>query len=148
MILAQRGMLAQEQALRLAAQSEAKVRSLEVERLKFLLAKARREAFGQSSERGKLIIEQLELAIEDLEEAQGVEEAKAEIAAPEPLRHSRVRKPRGPRKLPENLPVERIEEPAPCACDKCGSPRLRKLGEEITKTLECEPRRWKIVERA
>jgi transposase len=148
MIVAQRGMLAQEQALRIAAQSEAKVRSLEVERLKFLLAKARREAFGQSSERGKLIIEQLELAIEDLEEAQGVEEAKAEIAAPEPLRHPRVRKPRGPRKLPENLSVERIEEPAPCACDKCGSPRLRKLGEEITKTLECEPRRWKIIERA
>ena len=54
--------------------------------------------------------------------------------------------PRGPRKLPDNLPVERIVEPAPCACGKCGGLRLRKLGEVVTKTLECEPRRWKIIE--
>ena len=39
--------------------------------------------FGQSSERGKLLVEQLELAIEDLEETQAEEETKAEIAAPE-----------------------------------------------------------------
>jgi len=51
-----------------------------------------------------------------------------------------------PRKLPENLPVERVVEPAPCACCKCGGVRLRKLGEVVSKTLECEPRRWKIVE--
>ena len=57
------------------------------------------------------------------------------------------RKPkRGPRKLPDNLPVERVVEKAPCACGKCGGTRLRKLGETVTKTLECEPRRWKIVE--
>jgi len=36
--------------------------------------------------------------------------------------------------------------PAPCACGKCGGMRLRKLGEVVSKTLECEPRRWKIVE--
>src|SRR6267142_92563 len=44
---------------------------------------ARREQFGQSSERGRLLVEQLELAIEDLEETQAEQEAKAEIAAPE-----------------------------------------------------------------
>jgi transposase len=63
LILAQREMLA-------AAVSEAKVRALEIERLKLMLAKARREKFGQSSERGKLLIEQLEFAIADLEETQ------------------------------------------------------------------------------
>ncbi len=146
MILAQRELLEQEQSARIMAQSEAKLRALEVERLKFLLAKARREAFGQSSERGKLLVEQLELAIEDLEEAQGEEEAKAEIAAPGAAKDKRARAPRGPRKLPDNLPVERVVEPAPCACGKCGGMRLRKLGEEVTKTLECDPRRWKIVE--
>jgi hypothetical protein len=30
--------------------------------------------------------------------------------------------------LPDNLPVERVVEPPPCACGKCGSIRLRKLG--------------------
>lgn len=146
MILAQRELLAQEQAEKIAAQSEAMVIRLEIERLKFLLAKARREKFGQSSERGKQLIEQLELAIEDLEETQGAEEAKAEIAAPKATKEKHKRVPRGPRKLPENLPVERVVEPAPCACGKCGGARLHKLGEVVTRTLESEPRRWKIVE--
>jgi transposase len=145
MILAQRALLEQEQSARIMAQSEAKVRALEIERLKLLLAKARREQFGQSSERGKLLIEQLELAIEDLEETQAEDETRAEIAAPA-AKEKRVRPPRGPRKLPDNLPVERVVEPAPCACGKCGGVRLRKLGEVVSKTLECEPRRWKIVE--
>ena len=48
--------------------------------------------------------------------------------------------------MPDNLPVERIVEPAPCACGKCGSERLHKLGEVVSKTLECEPRCWKIIE--
>ena len=90
--------------------------------------------------------EQLELAIEDLEETQAEEEAKAEIAAPAATKEKRTRMPRGPRKLPDDLPVERVVEPAPCACGKCGGLRLRKLGEVVSKTLECEPRRWKFIE--
>ena len=147
MILAQRDTLAQREAALSEAQNEAKVRALEIERLKLQLAKARRQTYGQSSERGKLLVEQLELAIEDLEETQAEEEAKAEIAAPEAAKAPRRRAPRGPRKLPDNLPVERIVEPAPCVCGKCGGARLRKLGEVVSKTLECEPRRWKVIER-
>ena len=36
--------------------------------------------------------------------------------------------------------------PAPCACAKCGGDRLRKLDDVVSRSLECEPRRWKIVE--
>ena len=139
MILAQREEL-------ILAQSEAKVRALEIERLKLMLAKARRETHGQSSERARLLIEQLELAIEDLETTQAEEETKAEISAPTAAKERRARMKREPRKLPESLPVERIVEKAPCVCGKCGGARLRKLGEDVSKTLECEPRRWKIVE--
>jgi transposase len=137
--------LAQREALMLA-QSETQVGRLEIERLKLMLAKLRREQFGQSSERGKQLIEQLELAIEDLEESQAVEEAKVEAIAPEAAKEKQAHKPRGPRKLPANLPVERRVEPQPCTCSKCGSSRLHKLGETVSKTLECEPRRWKIIE--
>jgi transposase len=147
MILAQRETLAEREAALTEAQNEAKVRALEIERLKLQLAKARRERFGQSSERGKLLVEQLELAIAELEETQAEEETKAEIAAPETARAPRRPPQRGPRKLPENLPVERVIEPAPCVCGKCGGDRLRKLGEVVSKTLECEPRRGKIIER-
>jgi transposase len=145
-ILAQREMLAESKAALTEAQNDAKVRALEIERLKLQLAKARRETYGQSSERGKLLVEQLELAIADLEETQAEEETKAEISAPESVKAPRRRTQRGPRKLPENLPVERVVEPAPCVCGKCGGDRLRKLGEVVSKTLECEPRRWKIIE--
>src|SRR3954447_23458362 len=103
-----------------------------------MLAKARRKQFGQSSERGRLLVEQLELAIEDLEETQAEQETRAEIAAPEAAKEKRAHNPRPPRRpLPDNLPVERIVEPAPCACGKCGSVRLHKLGEVVSKTLEC-----------
>ena len=49
------------------------------------------------------------------------------------------------RPLPEHLPRERIVYPAPCTCPNCGGP-VRKLGEDITETLECVPRQWKVVE--
>src|ERR1700759_5757687 len=138
--------IAQREELTLA-KSEVTAGRLEIERLKLMLAKARREQFGQSSERGKLLVEQLELAIEDLEEAQAEQETRAEIAAPEAAKQKRAQNPRPPRgPLPDNLPVERIVEPAPCACGKCGSDRLHKLGDVVSKTLACEPRRWKIVE--
>jgi transposase len=140
MILAQREMLA-------AARSEAKARALEIEQLKLQLAKARHERFGQSSERGKLLVEQLELMIEDLEETQTEEETRAEMTAMASARTQRRRQRRGPRKLPDNLPVERVVEAAPCVCGQCGGARLRKLGEAVSRTLECEPRRWKIIER-
>ena len=137
MILAQREQLT-------LAKSEVTVGRLEIERLKLMLAKARREQFGQSSERGKLLVEQLELAIED---PQAEKETKAEIAAPEAAKQRRAQNTRPPRRpLPDNLLVERIVEPMPCACGKCGSERLHKLGEVVSKTLECEPRRWKIIE--
>jgi len=140
MILAQREMLA-------AARSEAKARTLEIEQLKLQLAKARHERFGQSSERGQLLVEQLELMIEDLEETQTEEETRAEMTAMASARTQRRRQRRGPRKLPDNLPVERVVEAAPCVCGRCGGARLRKLGEAVSRTLECEPRRWKIIER-
>jgi len=34
----------------------------------------------------------------------------------------------------------------PTACDCCGGKRLRKLGEDVTKTLESIPRQWKVIE--
>ena len=125
--------------------SEAMIRQLETEKLKFLIAKLRREQFGPSSERGKLLVAQLELAIADIEESQGAAEAEADIAAPAAARQGRPARSRRPT-LPDHLPVERIVYPAPCACAKCGGARLRKLDDVVSRSLECEPRRWKIVE--
>lgn len=37
-----------------------------------------------------------------------------------------------------------IDPPTPYEC--CGSNRLRKLGEDVTRTLEVVPRQWKVIE--
>src|SRR5215207_3207493 len=110
-------MIHAERAARLAAeararQAEAEVSStrLEIERLKLLLAKARREQYGRSSERGARLIEQLELQLADLEESAAEEETTAEIIAPASERRTRSGGTRKParRPLPDNLPRERI----------------------------------------
>ena len=73
--------LAGAHAMIVALRSEALIRRLETEKLKFLIARLRKEQFGQSSERGRLLADQLELAIADVEESQGAAEAEADIAA-------------------------------------------------------------------
>ena len=34
----------------------------------------------------------------------------------------------------------------PTACECCGGGRLRKLSEDVTRTLESIPRQWKVIE--
>jgi transposase-like protein len=69
--------------------------------------------------------------------ADAAPERVVELSPSSAITNRRARASRGPRKLPDDLPVERIVEPAPCACSKCGGVRLRKLGEDVSKTLEC-----------
>ena len=93
-------------------------------------------------------IEQLELQLAELEETRGRGGGggrdRGTRRAGRRDQAGSARKP-ARRPLPEHLPRERIVYPAPCTCPKCGGP-VRKLGEDVTETLECEPRRWKVVE--
>ncbi len=145
LILAMRSALEVAEERADAAEQAARSRALEIERLKLLLAKARREQYGQSSERGRQLIEQLELQLADLEETQAEEEAASAIRAkPSSSRPASARKP-ARRPLPAHLPRERIVYPNPCACPDCGG-ALHKLGEDITEMLEVIPRQWKVIE--
>src|SRR3954468_24699698 len=146
-LAAAHAMILLERAARLEAEAAVSSARLEIERLRLLLAKARRERFGQSAERGARLVEQLELQLAELEETVAEEDAAAELAAPPGRSEARVRPGGRPARRPlrAHLPRERIVYPAPCACPECGGP-VRKLGEDVTETLECEPRRWKVVE--
>ncbi|HSI02437.1 MAG TPA: IS66 family transposase [Reyranella sp.] len=137
MILAERSARHQAEALVSAA-------NLEIERLKLLLAKARREQFGQTSERGKRLIDQLELQLAELEETAAEDEAAVEAARAKAgtivAAHVRIKPARRP--LPEHLPRERVIVPPPETCRCCGGSRLAKIGEAVTETLDVVPRRW------
>jgi transposase len=113
--------------------------------LKLMIAKLRREQYGQSAERGRKILDQLELQLEELEadESETPADAKAAAGSTVVEGFTRRRPVRAP--LPAHLPRERIVIPAPCACPTCGG-KLAKLGEDVTETLEVIPRQWKVVQ--
>lgn len=111
------------------------------------IRKLQRALHGQRSERSARLHDQMELTFEELESTATEDEIAAEQAAArttEVAPYVRKRPARQP--FPEHLPRERVVEPAPTACHCCGGHRLRKLGEDITETLEVVPRQWKVIQ--
>src|SRR5215472_2684520 len=76
-----------------AAELSVQLRTLEIEKLKFQIAKLRRMQFGRSSERIRRQIEQLALRLEELEtsEAEDIVKAAADHRLP-PLRQRAIPK--------------------------------------------------------
>jgi transposase len=129
-----------------AAQLSVQLRSLEIEKLKFEIARLRRMQFGRSSERITRRIEQLELRLEELETGAAEEATKAEAEErPRPLAE-RAKPKRKP--LPEHLPrQEMVHEPAgdgACTCPACGA-GMAKLGEDVTEVLDYVPGRFQVI---
>ena len=111
------------------------------------IEKLTRQLYGPRSERAVRLLDQMELAFEELESSASEDEIAAERAAAKTtnvVAFTRQRPARQP--FPDHLPRERVVEPGPAACLCCGSPRLRKLGEDVTETLEVIPRRWKVIQ--
>ncbi len=140
-----RAALAAERLARREAEARATGAEAMVAHLKLLIAKLKHDRFGASSERGRKLLDQLELQLEELEAgaAEDASAAEADQAGPVPRRPARRKPVRGA--LPAHLPRERVVIPGPTACPCCGG-RLAKLGEDITETLEAIPRRWKVVQ--
>jgi transposase len=111
------------------------------------IEKLTRELYGQRSERSVRLIDQMELGFEELESSATEDEIAAERAAAKTTNVVAFTRKRPARQLfPEHLPRERVVEPGPATCLCCGSARLRKLGEDITETLEVIPRQWKVIQ--
>src|SRR3954451_2321574 len=111
------------------------------------IEKLTRQLYGPRSERTVRLLDQMELAFEELESSASEDEIAAERAAAKTtnvVAFTRKRPARQP--FPGHLPRERVIEPGPTACLCCGGTRLRKLGEDVTETLEVIPRRWKVIQ--
>ena len=138
-----RAALAAEQLARREAEARATGAEAMVAHLKLLIAKLKHDRFGASSERGRKLLDQMELELEELE-ATASEVATAGASDGTSVDAFTRRKPvRAP--LPDHLPRERVVIESPSACPCCGG-KLAKLGETITETLEVIPRRWKVVQ--
>jgi len=116
---------------------------------KLVIEKFRRELYGSRSERGRKLLDQLELELEEMEASARQDELAAERAAksagttfvPSHIRRHPSKKP-----FPEHLPRQRVIVPGPAECSCCGSTRLAKIGEDVTETLEVIPRQWKVIQ--
>ena len=114
--------------------------------LKLVIAKLKHDQFGASSERGRKLLDQMELQLEELEtrgERGGSDAGKPRGRDDGRARSRAASRSRGP--LPAHLPRERVVLPGPTACPCCGG-KLAKLGESVTETLEVIPRQWKVIQ--
>jgi transposase len=114
---------------------------------KLRIAKLERQVYGQRSERSARLIDQLALTFEELEASATEAELAAEAAVAKTTSVRGFTRTRSERNtFPDHLPRERVVIDPPTACDCCGGNRLRKLGEDVTRTLETQPRQWKVIE--
>lgn len=133
--------------LLIAARAGLAVKTLEAEKLKFELARLRRMSFGQSSERIDRQIEQLELRLEEIETTAADADNTASAVEPTPATAPSDAAPgKTRRQLPDHLPrVTETHEPSACTCPRCGTGRLRKVGEDTTEILEYVPGRFEVI---
>ena len=129
-----------------AAQTAVQLKALEIEKLKFQIAKLRRMQFGRSSERISRQIEQLEFRLEELESGEAEDVARAEAEdRPAPIRE-RARPKRKP--LPDHLPrqdvVHQPQDDGACTCPACGKGMAR-LGEDVTEVLDYVPGHFQVI---
>ena len=118
--------LAAERTARQEAEARASGAEAMVAHLKLLIAKLRREQYGQSAERGRKLLDQLELQLEEAAASAAEDAAVAAPAAGTTVGAFTRRKPaRAP--FPTHLPRERVVIRAPTACPCCGG-KLAKLG--------------------
>jgi transposase len=111
------------------------------------IAKLERQVYGQKSERSARLIDQLALTFEELEANATEDELAAEQAVAKTTTVVGFTRKRAERNtFPDHLPRERVVIDPPTACECCGGSRLRKLGEDVTRTLESVPRQWKVIE--
>src|ERR1700730_11185086 len=112
-----------------------------------LIAQLERQVYGQRSERSARLIDQLALGFEELEAGATEDELAAATAVAKTTSvRGFTRKHSERNTFPDHLPRARVVIDPPTACECCGGNRLRKLGEDVTRTLETQPRRWKVIE--
>src|SRR6476661_391762 len=146
-LIAERAQAARVEAELAVAQAKTSDDAAVIAHQRLQIEKLRRQLYGPRSERTVRLLDQMELAFEELESSASEDEIAAERAVAKTtnvVSFTRQRPARQP--FPDHLPRERVIEAGPTTCLCCGSSRLRKLGAAVTETLEVIPRRWKVIQ--
>ena len=113
------------------------------DRLRHLIRQLQRLQFGRRSE--KLDPDQLNLALEDIEQAVAETEAEQEKADPALKRARAETRRAGRASLPEHLPrVEVVIAPEDTACPCCGG-AMQVIGEDRSMRLDRVPAQYQVI---
>ncbi len=113
------------------------------DRLRHLIRQLQRLQFGRRSE--KLDPDQLNLALEDIEQAVAEIEAQQEKVDPALKRARAETRRTGRGSLPEHLPrVEIVIEPESTACTCCGR-AMQVIGEDRSSRLDIIPAQYRVL---
>jgi transposase len=116
---------------------------LESERLRQIIREFQRHRFGRRAE--SLSEDQLQLALEDTEQAGAADQAasEAKVPAERAVRAARRRSNRG--KLPAHLPrIETVVDVASTVCPCCAG-TLHRIGEDVSERLDMVPAQFRVL---
>ena len=144
--VALKALLAQSQAALAEHQAALSASEEARRRLEIIIRDLRRDKFGSKSE--KLTPDQFNLALEDVEIAQGVLDA-AQERAEALVRGKSGRAVRSPNRnrgaLPAHLPrVEQVIEPRSTMCP-CGCGPMTMIGEDVSERLDVIPAQFRVL---
>lgn len=150
-----KAMIAALQAENQKMSASLRAHDLLVQALRIRIAKLKKQKFGASSEKIEREIEQLELALEDLQVAKAeaaeppaddednadTDDQATEDPAPENAPEKRRRRP----KISKDAPRERRELDPGDTCPDCGG-GLRVLGEDVSELIDMISAQLKVIE--
>lgn len=116
---------------------------LQSERLRQIIQEFQRHRFGHRAE--SLSEDQLQLALEDTEQATAADQAASEQKTPaeRAVRADRRRRNRG--QLPAHLPrIETVVDVASNACPCCAG-TLHRIGEDVSERLDVVPAQFRVL---
>lgn len=115
----------------------------ESERLRQIIAALQRHRFGRRAE--SLPIEQLQLALEDVEQVEAASEAEAEEKSPDQRKVRAATRRRNRGALPAHLPrIETLVDIESTVCPCC-SGTLHRIGEDVSERLDIIPAQFRVL---
>ena len=131
------------EALKALLLAERAAHATETERLKQIIKELQRHRFGRRAE--SLPVDQLELALEEVQQGEAEDEAVAETGDPE-RRKAKAAKRRSNRgSLPAHLPrIEQVVDIEDKTCPCCAG-ALHRIGEDVAERLDVVPAQFRVL---
>ena len=131
------------EALKALLIAERAAHAAETERLKQIIKELQRHRFGRRAE--TLPLDQLELALEEVQQTEAEDAAAAEATDSERRKESAAKRRGNRGSLPAHLPrVEQVVDVADKTCPCCAG-ALHRIGEDVAERLDVIPAQFRVL---